>query len=119
MGIDHLIAAKWGGMEHEGGAVSLDGNVVGFGSGGTTCIVWTQTEASMGKHIWRIRVDEVHHMSGYIALGVASGVRERVCLCDMNSWQNWYLYYSDDGKKKAKGDNLELYSEPYAAGGVI
>ena len=38
----------------------------------------------------------------------------------MDTWRHWYLYYSDDGKKRHKGalDLLE-YNEPYPPGSVI
>jgi len=113
------IDSTWGGVEHEGGAVKLDGRVVRF-KGGGTCIAWTHGEAQSGRHCWRIRVDEVHNASGFIALGVVAGPKDSGLTCDMDSWQQWYLYYSDDGKKRTKGEaDLQDYSEPYAPNDII
>lgn len=113
------LDATWGGIEHEGGAVKLDGRVVRFRGGGT-CIAWTHGEVQSGRHSWRIRVDEVHNASGFIALGVVAGPKDSGLTCDMDSWQQWYLYYSDDGKKRTKGEaDLQDYSEPYAPGDII
>jgi len=106
-------------VEHEGGAVKLDGRVVRFRGGGT-CIAWTHGEVQSGRHSWRIRVDEVHNASGFIALGVAAGPKDSSLSCDMDSWQQWYLYYSDDGKKRTKGEaDLQDYSDPYSPSDVI
>jgi len=113
------LDATWGGVEHEGGAVKLDGRVVRFRGGGT-CIAWTHGEVQSGRHCWRIRVDEVHNASGFIALGVVAGPKDSGLTCDMDSWQQWYLYYSDDGKKRTKGEaDLQDYSEPYSPSDII
>jgi len=113
------LDATWGGVEHEGGAVKLDGRVVRFRGGGT-CIAWTHGEVQSGKHCWRIRVDEVHNASGFIALGVVAGPKDSSLTCDMDSWQQWYLYYSDDGKKRTKGEaDLQDFAEPYSPSDVI
>jgi len=113
------IAATWGGLEHEGGSVRLDGRIVHFRGGGT-CIAWTYGEVLSGRHTWHIRVDDVHNASGFIALGVVAGPKDSSFVCDMDSWQQWYLYYSDDGKKRTKGEaDLQDYSEPYMPSDVI
>lgn len=113
------LAATWGGVEHEGGVVRLDGRLVRF-SGGGTCIAWTQGEVRSGRHRWRIRVDEVHNASGFIALGVVAGPKDNALVGDMDAWQQWYLYYSDDGKKRTKGEaDLQEYYVPYSPSDVI
>lgn len=113
------FAAAWGGIEHEGGSVRYDGPVIRF-TGGGTCIAWTQGEVRSGQHCWRIRIDEVHNASGFVALGVVAGPKDTQVLGDMDSWHQWYLYYSDDGKKRTKGEaDLQDYSQPYLPGDVI
>jgi hypothetical protein len=113
------LDSTWGGVEHEGGSVKLDGRIVRFRGGGT-CIAWTHGEVQSGRHCWRIRVDEVHNASGFIALGVVAGPKDSGLTCDMDSWQQWYLYYSDDGKKRTKGEaDLQDYSEPYSPSDLI
>merc|ERR1712135_223232 len=62
----------------------------------------TQGEVRSGRHRWRIRVDEVHNASGFTALGVVAGPKDNALVGDMDAWQQWYLYYSDDGKKELR-----------------
>jgi len=64
--------------------------------GGGTCIAWTHGEVQSGRHCWRIRVDEVHNASGFIALGVVAGIVSLLsaglsCILDLSGEPAAYL----------------------------